>query len=320
MNHDHLMRGLSVHHLRFTVAPTDGILLEGQPGSALRGALYQALADNFCSEPYERVTPDHQERCPVCWLLAAEDEQDARGQDVARPLTVEPPPAGAYARRQPFTFGFSLIGQAQNLLPYVARAVQKMGQIGVGKGRGRFTLQDIREFNPLFDSERVLLENNYVKQPTLQVTPSRIAEAAARLPTHAVTLEFLTPLRLTDQKALVKHPDPVVFMRRLLERCQRLAERYAETDTPPSQPEWAQAFHDLAGRAGRLRIGVDYTEWQEGWSGSRRQEKYTPIGGLVGIVRWEGEVAPLLPWLLWGQSLHVGKNAVKGNGWYRTNF
>jgi len=25
---------------------------------------------------------------------------------------------------------------------------------------------------------------------------------------------------------------------------------------------------------------------------------------------------PLLPWLVWGQFTHVGKNAVKGDGWY----
>ena len=43
----------------------------------------------------------------------------------------------------------------------------------------------------------------------------------------------------------------------------------------------------------------------------------TEISGLIGRVRWEGEVAPLLPWLLWGSVLHVGKNAVKGSGYYR---
>jgi hypothetical protein len=35
------------------------------------------------------------------------------------------------------------------------------------------------------------------------------------------------------------------------------------------------------------------------------------------VFRWEGDVTRLRPWLLWGQSLHVGKDAVKGNGWYQ---
>jgi len=28
------------------------------------------------------------------------------------------------------------------------------------------------------------------------------------------------------------------------------------------------------------------------------------------------DLAPLLPWLAWGQAPHVGKDATKGNGWY----
>lgn len=316
-DHTHLMQGMTAQHLRFTVQPLEDILFNGQIGSALRGALYQALSQNFCSEPNGPLTPDHAQRCPVCWLLAAEDKLDARGQDLPRPLTVEPPLEFTFRRGDKLQFGFTLIGQAQNLLPYVARAVQKMGQIGVGVGRGRFKLQQIEEVNPLLDAERTILEQNCVKAPTLQVTPVRIGEIAATLPTHHVALEFLTPIRLIGDNQVLKKPDPVVFVERLLERCQRLAEHYAETASPPSRDDWYTAYQTLSQAARTLSIGVDYTVWEEGWSGSRRQQKYTPVSGLVGIVRWDGDVRPLLPWLLWGQTLHVGKNAVKGNGWYR---
>lgn len=55
----------------------------------------------------------------------------------------------------------------------------------------------------------------------------------------------------------------------------------------------------------------------EGASGSRRRGNATEIGGTLGHVTWQGNLTPLLPWLYWGQSLHVGKDAVKGDGWYR---
>lgn len=315
-DHQHLMKGLTVQHLRFRVRPTESISFGRQPGSALRGALFQVLSDNFCSEPDGPVTPGHKERCPVCWMLTAEDRQDERGRNIPRPLTVEPPPNLTYHRDEDFSFGLSLIGQAQDLLPYLARAVQKMGTVGVGRGRGRFKLLGIDEHNPLLDTDRVLMEQQVVKRPTLQITPAMIQRQANQLPTASVTLELMTPLRLTNNGQLVKSPEPVAFAQRLVERCERLALHYAEVDTD-TPPDWRAVFLQLTSAAAALTVGADYTLWQDEWSGSRRQGRWLPIGGLVGTVRWEGDVAPLLPWLLWGQSLHVGKSAVKGNGWYR---
>src|SRR2546423_1477390 len=85
-----LMQGMSVHHLRFTVRADEAILFDNQPGSALRGAFYEVIRDNFCTEPEEVRTPDHAQHCPVCWLLADEDRTAQRGRDIPRPVTVEP--------------------------------------------------------------------------------------------------------------------------------------------------------------------------------------------------------------------------------------
>ena len=40
------------------------------------------------------------------------------------------------------------------------------------------------------------------------------------------------------------------------------------------------------------------------------------VGGLVGQDTLAGELAPLRELLVWGSLIHVGKNAVKGDGWY----
>lgn len=317
MSHEHLMRGMSVQHLLFTVRPIESIVFSDHPGSALRGALYQALSANFCSEPDGALTPDHAARCPVCWLLAAEDAHSARGRNTPRPLTVEPPDRHIYHRDAELTFGISLIGKAQDLLPYLARAVQKMGQQGVGKGRGRFRLQMIAEYNPLFDAARPLMSQNVVHQPTMQITSGQISEHAAKGRPDRITIVLRTPLRLIAEDRLVRQPNPGVFVQRLIERCQNLADHYAETVSLPQREEWVSALHELLADAVHLRIAYDDTQWVEGWSGSRRRGGYTPVSGLVGTFRWEGDVTRLRPWLLWGQSLHVGKDAVKGNGWYR---
>jgi hypothetical protein len=315
------MQGVTVQHLRFHVRARESILFEDQPGAALRGALYQVLADNFCSEAFGPVTPEHSAHCPVCWLLAGEDPDAGRGQNIPRALSVEPPLDQAiWHEGDELVFGFSLIGRARDLLPYIARAAEKMGSVGVGRGRGRFKLEGISEFNPCLDVERTLLDGRLVKRPTLQITPAQITDHTTRLSKTHLTIELLTPTRLTAGEQLIKTPDPVVLMKRLLERCQNLANHFAEIapgQQLPTREEWRATDDSLAVAARGLRLTYNETRWIEARSGSRRTGRTTPISGLVGRFRWEGELATILPWILWGQSLHVGKNAVKGNGWYR---
>ena len=56
--------------------------------------------------------------------------------------------------------------------------------------------------------------------------------------------------------------------------------------------------------------------WVDVVSYSSRTRTRTPIGGLVGQVTLVGDLAPLRELLVWGSLIHVGKNAVKGDGWY----
>jgi hypothetical protein len=317
-----LMAGLTVQQLRFRVRARESIVFDGEPGAALRGALYEALSRNFCSEAFApgSDTPHHQQTCPVCWLLAREAPEAGRGQNIPRPLTVQPPGSDSVLASQPLTFGISLIGRAQDLLPYIARAVQKMGDIGVGRGRGRFRLEAIDEVHPLLDTERMLMDGRVVRRPTLQITPAVVHDVAQTLPTHAVTLELLTPMRLTAGEKLMRTITPRVFIQRLIERCQSLCELYAEPpagEPMPQRADWITTQTALLGAADRLCVGYDETAWVEAFSGSRRTGRVSPISGVVGRMRWEGDVRPVLPWLLWGASLHVGKNAVKGSGYYR---
>lgn len=315
--YDDLMRGMSVLHLRFTVRARDTIMFGVQPGTALRGALYEALLTHFCSEREGLQTTGHQQRCPVCKLLAAEDPDRVRGSNPPRALMIQPPNQTDFTPGATFRFGVALVGMAQESLPYLLLAVRTMGELGVGKRRGRFTLLRVEEFSPLWDTDRLLMNGNRVTEPTLQVTSPRVQEWAGKLLPDRITLRLETPTRLIRGGMLTHKPDPEVFVQRLLERCQHLAERFAETDNPPAHENWREAWQNLSAIAATWKIAFKETEWVDVWSGSRRTGKVTPVGGLRGTVRWEGDIQPLHTWLLWGQSLHVGKDTVKGNGWYK---
>lgn len=321
LSHTRLMAGMKVIHLRFHLRAQETLFFGDQPGSALRGAIYGVLARDFCSEDVLRSTPEHRAVCPVCRLLAAEDDQAGRGRNIPRPLAVEPPLGRPhYPPGTELSFGVSLIGWAGSAIPYIIRAVMAVGKTGVGGGRGRYQLLGVSEVCPLRGEQRTLLEGRVVKQPKLAVDSSAIEKARSMYNPSQVRLQLLTPMRLTAAGSLVKRPQPAVFMQRLLERCQNLAEHYAlyEPDIElVSREQWVAVYHELGDIARTLTIVEDSTLWMEARSGSRRQGRFTEIGGLVGGVIWAGPLRPLLPWLLWGQSLHVGKDAVKGNGWYQ---
>jgi CRISPR-associated endoribonuclease Cas6 len=60
----------------------------------------------------------------------------------------------------------------------------------------------------------------------------------------------------------------------------------------------------------------EQTHWVDVVSYSSRTRERTPIGGLIGQVTLAGDLGGLRELLVWGSLVHVGKNAVKGDGWY----
>jgi hypothetical protein len=314
----HPMQHFRATHFLFVCEANEPIHLDAQPGTAIRGALYHALIDLFSpNEPIAGLPLD-----PVRQLLADEDETNARGRDLPRAFAVEPPQAHlrvASGRR--FQFGVSLFGSAEALMPYLFRAIPQMGKQGIGKGRGTFRLIRIDEFLPLNDSRRVVMHHRRVVDPRLTVTHRRVLEEVGMRHKGEVALRFQTPMRLIENRSLVHQPRLGVLLRRLIERAQALVEHYsiAGAPQPPRemwQAEWQKmgSLGDALDAAGLL---LDETHWINVQSYSRARERATPVGGFVGQARWRIDSPEVLAWLLWGQSLHVGKNAAKGDGYFR---
>jgi len=326
---------LIVHHLWFTTEATTPIYLPAESGSAIRGALVTALRQHFCPDAAlrsesSRVEADAEHRaiCPVCWLIALEDASGERGQNVQRPYTVEPLPlpTGRIEPGQPLAFGVSLVGRAINLFPYLILAVPEMGRFGLGQfdprqgSRGRFLLGAVNAINPLSGVQQPLLAGGtQVQMPANPVTSPQIATAASalgeldRVQGNRLALRFHTPTRIVADSHLVRGPAFLPLFQRLLERVEGLVRYYTAWESGPVVPD----REELLALANRVETVVDETVWTEAISGSRRLGRATPVSGYRGrAVYRASDWRPLLPWLLWGQSLHVGKNAVKGDGWF----
>lgn len=321
------MFDFTLHHIRFTAEATTPILMDEYKGSALRGAWNGYMQKAYCgAPPAAREDPLHQAMCPVCYLTNRET-----GPETRRPFALQPP-LSRQRRFEPgerFQFGFTLFNQAQGLFPYVLLALREVGESwGLGqwleayRGRGRYRLARVEGWNPHTGEEEVLLAEGgqMVHSPALAVTNETIQRRAEKLlaePGALLTLTFLTPLRVIYHDHLMHEFAFSFFFQRLLERLYGLAEQFSPNPAAFGRPELIGDVERLLPLAEQVQVMDDRTRWWDVKGYSKRQESETKIGGLVGGVDLVcQDWGPLLPYLLWGQSLQVGKNVVKGGGWY----
>jgi hypothetical protein len=316
---------LTYLHLRFEVEAQQAIKLGGhQAGERLRDALASVMLRAVCPEARreQRPTAEHAAQCPACWLLAYEAEHGAAASGMVRrayALAPPYPPLDVVQPGESFAFSLTLFGSGFDYLPYFVLAVPEMGRGGVGPGRGRFELRAIQAIDPLSGrSQTVLAPGEKVVRPPERPAGWEAAETSsqrllAQLNAHkSLEVRFLSPTRLVHDGALAKAPDFGIFFRRLLERSDQLAQQYAGQERRP-----AESVEQLYRLADQVRLIESQVEWVDLWAPSGRTGQRTPLGGFVGRAVYRGaDWKALLPWLVLGQAVQVGKLTAKGNGVY----
>src|SRR5260221_4992325 len=280
---------LQAHLLRIRARATEPIALGEQPGSAIRGAFYQALLERFCMNKGSSTCAGCPlvQGCPIMTLVAPLRDEHPRVRDVPRSFAIRPPESSTRTLRQgdSFVFGLTVFGRRLELFPYIVMALQSMGKTGMGLRvgtsewlRGRFIVETIQVVNPLTGQEQTVQEagSRQLVFPDLPTTSSDAFVRAAQLPSHHITLHLLTPLRLKEDRTYVTQPLLLPLVKRLLERYDVLA--LDNGGTPFARPEREQ----LLGRAAAVEIIRDETHWTEARSHSSRQKKTVAIGGLSG--------------------------------------
>ncbi|MEA2600052.1 MAG: hypothetical protein QOF89_1044 [Acidobacteriota bacterium] len=297
--------------LRFTLEAEEPAWMPPFQGSMLRGAFGHALRRTVCAMGPGQICAS----CPLRRACAytrvfepfieGEPPPFLRGIDQAvRPYVFEPlGREGLLEPGDPFRFDLLLFGQAVDLQAYVVLSVERMARTGLGARRSCFRLLRAEAQDP-DGSTRELFRAG--APPALRPAPPSVP--FPRLPPGRAALHLLTPLRLKTRDRLTARPSfrDLTFnmLRRILEM--------AHFHVPGATLDWS--FRTLLDRADSVRITAADLRWQDCKRWSQRQQTSMTLGGIVGRLVLEGDLAPFASLLGAAEVVHVGKGTTFGLG------
>lgn len=281
----------------------DRIRLPIFSGSTLRGAFGFALrkvsCSPMCKDPQNCIIGN---RCPYYFAFISQRNDVESGlRNYPHPFVLQPFDGGIIEPGEMLSFGFILFGKAREILPYFIYAFMQMGEWGIGKGRGKFKLVDVKDRR----TQKVLFsENNKALQgygTVLSPEPISIGNSA--------TIEFITPLRLKNGGKYVSKPSFQEIIRAILRRTSLLVRGYcgAELEMPyKSIIESAKSVKLVS--AGTNRVEIERY--------SSRQNAKIPLIGFLGLLRFEGDMNQFSAILDAGSHIHIGGATAFGFGKY----
>jgi hypothetical protein len=300
-----------VYRYRFHIVARDTLWLPAYKGSTLRGGFGQSFQDLVCSQLYQDCQTCAQRLCcmyiqvfqtPALGII----EHRPQYQDAPHPFVIRPPLATTkeYAPGDGLSFGLLLIGHAGQLLPFFIRSFEKLGEIGIGKGRGRYWLEKVEDaFNP----GSVVFAR---QQPQVALgKPISFQDlASSPPPLDKIRINMLTPLRIIHEGRVCSEPSFALLMKNLLRRISMLNLYYGE--------KWDADFGDILAAAQKIACLERHTEWLD-WERHSQQKGRMQLGGIVGQIVFTGELSPFMPFLRMGEHIHIGKVTSMGLGEYR---
>jgi len=252
------------------------------------------------------------------------DERAGQGETVGS--NEHPTLAGMYKKGERFAFGMTLFGNSVKFLPFLLRALQEMECFGLGRPqpdldgkRGRFHLREVSAYHPFTGAEQPVWQRGQtaLQPPTLSVTPEDIAARAGALSQEQLTVHFLSPTHLIEQRTLLRRPAFYALATRVADRLTLLNSLYGEHRSQEGALFGKAWYLEVGSEAGAVRLIRDETHWAKVVSHSTRQHCTMPLDGFVGRATYRGDLSHLRELLVWGEVIGVGKNVTKGSGHYQ---
>lgn len=303
----------------FLLRALENISLPAYKGSTLRGGFGHAFKKVVCVNR-ERICSNCllKEKCVYSYVFETPPPSDATKMRkypyAPHPFVITPPlkEKREYRQGEILCFELTLIGKSTDFLPYFIYTFDELGQIGIGKGRGKYKLEELRtsldqnKEETIYSSADKILRQNVHSMGLNEILLnfSRVSSS------DVLTLNFMTPTRLKFDGRLSETLEFHILLRNLLRRLSLLSYFHCGE-------ELELDYRGLIEKSLDVRVKTSNLRWVDWERYSNRQDTRMMMGGFTGAVTFEGEIEPFLPYLLLGEYLHVGKGTSFGLGKYQ---
>jgi len=313
---------------RLQLKPKGTLLLPAYKGSTLRGGFGQVFRRIACLGS-DRGFGECllRERCPYHYIFETPPPTNSavlnKVPTAPQPFVLEPPleTKRVYQPGEELVFHLVLIGKAIDYLPYFIYTFDELGRVGLGRGKGTYTLELVSWLDPggtavpIYDGNRKVLTDSFhsLSLSQLSVSDSSLSQLSVPGPSlsqFSVSVSFLTPTRIMFENRLAADCEFHVLFRSLVRRIALLDYFHCGGEFPPERREFVE-------RARAVKTVTSDLRWVDWERYSNRQQRRMRLGGFVGQVTYRGDFTEFLPYLLLGTYTHVGKGATFGLGAYQ---
>ncbi|OGP90580.1 MAG: hypothetical protein A2156_08995 [Deltaproteobacteria bacterium RBG_16_48_10] len=256
------------------------------------------------------------------------------------PFIITPPleEKRIYREGERICFELALIGKSIDYLPYFIYTFDELGRMGIGKGKGKYHLEEVRVLQIgqrlkvkggrtedqgqraeikekiIYSGKDKILRTDYQIIHSGDLFPFHPAPPAFNqtcdLAPFTLDLIFLTPARLKYEGKLTPPLEFHVLIRNLLRRISLLSYFHCEKELDLD-------FKGLIEKSSEIKVAKSNLKWFDWERYSNRQEIRMKMGGFIGSITFEGDFKSYLPFLLLGEYIHVGKGTSFGLGKYK---
>jgi CRISPR-associated endoribonuclease Cas6 len=232
-------------------------------------------------------------------------------EKIPHPFVIEPPEEKTltYHSGEKITFNLILVGRAVDFIPYFVYTFGELGNIGIGRGRGKYELKRVLQN----DKEIYSTEEKTIKATdpeVLEIPEADIFLQCEEANDDSIRLIANTPIRIVYRRRLASRLEFHILIRNLLRRIGLLYYFHCEKIPPKWDPR------SIIREAEKVNIVKDNLRWFDWERYSQRQKSKMKMGGLIGDIVYEGNIRPFIPLLRAGEILHVGKGTSFGLGKY----
>jgi len=318
-----VLQNFKFARFRFYLEAKEKIYLPRYEGSTLRGGFGSVFKRIVCINKEgncERCTL--KEKCIYSYIFETVSSNRTKSSystsKYSHPFIIEPLTKGKceYNQDDKLTFNLILIGKAIDYLPYFTFAYSELGRKGIGRNRGRYTLEKVDsildknmdEIKTVYTRESDSLLGNYQIQSFTE-----IAKKSGYEKWENITLQFLTPTRIKYKGRLILDVNFDILVKNLFRRISLLSEIHCGE-------KFDFNFKRALDEAKNIKVIQKDLYWSDWERYSSRQKRRMKLGGFKGKVIFEGNLDKFISFIKLGEYIHIGKGTSFGLGKYKILF